>query len=379
MAEYRWDLAVVGGGLAGSAVATLLAHQGWTVGLLEQGDFQKPRVGEVVAYPMVKWLRDLLGLDLFEFPDIMRSPVHFRVMWGLDSPVPPDLQNRTDTHIRIDRLALDRCLWEHAARVGACGLTNAQIRAWHQSSHGWEIEFERNKMMHKANCRFVIEATGRTRFSPLTTDRRRLYEDASIACAIRVSMHGAQRLNQQVWIESHEQGWWYVSELPASECLIVFFTDRDLLARRSEPRNAWICQQWTRTRACTEVFDGMELNELPHSQWTRHDARMSLRRKCFGKGWMAIGDAQIALDPLSGQGIMETLRSALSASEFLSSQTDIQRLDWGNWARTIADRYHHHRLKRIEQYARETRYSDFAYWNRREASTNSTILQDQTL
>ncbi len=296
MTVETWDFAVIGGGVAGSATAIALGQRGWRVGLIEQSSFDKPRVGEVVSHAILLWLRDHLCLDLFQRPQVLRSPVRFEVHWGQHATDP---QTQPATHMRIDRTALDRCLFEHARQQGIVGLSGANLRNVVWNDRSWELQIQVAGECRLVRANFVMEATGRTRFSPVCANRRRLYEDQSIACAMRLPPVFPTSLDR-VWIESQADGWWYVSQLPGSECLVVFFTDRDLLPKQSLQRQEWLEDRWRATAARREAFRNVRLGDYADTQWTRHDARMSLRQKAFGRAWMAVGDAQMALDPLSG-------------------------------------------------------------------------------
>ena len=358
-----WDFVVVGAGVAGSTAAGLLADLGYRVGLLERGAFEKQRIGEVIPYHLLKWLFDNGRLDLFEHPEVLGPAVGFRTLWG--NKLRRLEEEPTSTHLRIDRVALDRCLFDSALKRGANGWMEARVHAANFHDDRWQIEFEQNGQSFTASAGFALEATGRSRYSPLSTNRQRLFEDKHMACALRMPSDQVRSWRDHVWIESHAQGWWYLSQLPERECLVVFFTDRDLLPRTAQQRSTWLWQQWQTTQACQELFVSSQQSEPLGVNWTWHDARMSLRHQSFGTGWIAIGDAQLALDPLSGQGIAASLRSARDAVAFLSSHSDWRQLDWPAWADTVATQYNQYRWQRIAQYRRETDYLDSTYWHRR--------------
>ena len=101
------------------------------------------------------------------------------------------------------------------------------------------------------------------------------------------------------------------------------------------------------------------------------DARASFARSGAGDGWLAIGDARIAPDPLSGQGIIWAIDDAASVMELLT------RKEWRDFAQELRVRT----LREVEAYVSERsrvylseqRFRHDAYW-----STVSSSLAHQS-
>src|SRR5262245_43460053 len=109
-----WDIAVIGGGVAGSTAATLLAQRGLRVILIEKGVFPRHKVcGEFLSPDGVDVLRRL-------------------GVWSrLTASHPPRIHSFTLTAQRretrhrlpspgwgVSRWVLDQLLWEHAQDSG---------------------------------------------------------------------------------------------------------------------------------------------------------------------------------------------------------------------------------------------------------------------
>jgi flavin-dependent dehydrogenase len=86
-----------------------------------------------------------------------------------------------------------------------------------------------------------------------------------------------------------------------------------------------------------------------------------------GENWLAIGDAAMAFDPLSSQGLYNAMRSALDASEavrqHLSGKSDALR----DYAIREQERFPEFLERRSTYYRRETRWRDAPFWNQRVA------------
>src|SRR5262245_20416766 len=81
-----------------------------------------------------------------------------------------------------------------------------------------------------------------------------------------------------------------------------------------------------------------------------------------GECWLAIGDARIAPDPLSGQGIIWAFDDAISVMELLT------RMEWHDLAREMGARtvrdVNVYRVERSRVYSHEQRFKNDAYWIR---------------
>jgi flavin-dependent dehydrogenase len=157
--KTEYDIAIVGGGLAGCAAAiTLLQSEPRTrVLVLERGTYPRHKVcGEFVSPEGMAALARLLGtgkaLDLAAgVPPIAQANIHVdgRV---LSAPIRPAAAS-------ITRLDLDFVLWQHATQLGAdCREKNIVLRV--ENNGLFEIQLEDERV--RANA--LINAAGRWSF-----------------------------------------------------------------------------------------------------------------------------------------------------------------------------------------------------------------------
>jgi flavin-dependent dehydrogenase len=156
-----FDLAVIGGGPAGTAAAITAARLGAKVVLLEAGTFPRQKVcGEFVSAESLGILRNLLGevpeaaKVLSIAPSIDQTRLWFRGRFIHAKVDPPGLS--------ISRYDLDALLWKAAELAGVCTLANHEVL----SAEGSEpTRIVTGEETFKAAA--VIVAAGRwSRFTP---------------------------------------------------------------------------------------------------------------------------------------------------------------------------------------------------------------------
>ena len=115
------DVAVIGGGPAGSAAAAMLARQGWRVVLLERDRFPREHVGESLLPASVPILEELGALDAVR--DAGFLPKYGATMvWGRD-PEPwswffRETSQRYPSSFQVWRPKFDQILLDNARALG---------------------------------------------------------------------------------------------------------------------------------------------------------------------------------------------------------------------------------------------------------------------
>src|SRR5262249_26453424 len=155
--------------------------------------------------------------------------------------------------------------------------------------------------------KFLVEATGRAAAVARRQGAKRLNADRLIglAAVLTARSQGGDRTanccDSCTLVEACADGWWYSALLPGRRLIAVYMTDADLLMGDRGPRQAlWQMRAWQamHTRRRLGAFD---LQVVP-----RVVAAMSSRLdRPSGRGWLAVGDAAMAFDPLSSQGLRE--------------------------------------------------------------------------
>ena len=164
-AAHDCDVLIIGGGPAGSTMATLTARQGRRVVLLEKDHHPRFHIGESLLPGNVE-LFDRLGVK-DQVADIGMPK------FGIEF-VPPDLDDRSyvdfsegwdpskDSAWQVRRSELDELLFRHAGKQGALTLEGAKVR---------QVDFDADGAVVRAvlaegetrswRTKFVVDASGR--------------------------------------------------------------------------------------------------------------------------------------------------------------------------------------------------------------------------
>jgi flavin-dependent dehydrogenase len=146
-------------------------------------------------------------------------------------------------------------------------------------------------------------------------------------------------------------------------------TDADLLPRdvRTE-RGSWK-RELDKT---VDIRARVELHEL-----TLRPAVVPAFSACAssasGANWLVVGDAAAALDPLSGQGITNALRSAWPAAHAIQRYLFGDRSALSDYTRSVKGVFTEYLRARVRYYASERRWRHSAFWIRRGAAANAAI------
>lgn len=95
------------------------------------------------------------------------------------------------------------------------------------------------------------------------------------------------------------------------------------------------------------------------------DARSSRLERFHGEGWLAAGDAAIALDPLSSQGILSALYSGLKAGKAVIGAFAGDREALLQYDISILRLYTQFLQDRQHYYGTEQRWPESLFWQTR--------------
>lgn len=319
----QFDVVVIGGGPAGSTIATLLAQQGWRVVVLDKDRHPRFHIGESLL-PHNNPLFEQLGvMDEVRAVSIIKNGAEFNSMYhgksqtfyfceALDRSLPSGFQ--------VHRADLDHILLRNAARKGA---------HVHEETRATRVDFRDDGVTVHArgvgansgaqgesqwHGRFLVDASGRDTFlgNLLKTKAPNRKHASAALFAHYENAHRYDGVDEgNISIYWFDHGWiWFIP-----------------LARGITSVGAvcWPYYLKTRQGALDEFFDAT-VAQVPALQERLAGARRVAPvtatgnysydgRSACGKNYVMVGDAFAFVDPIFSSGVYLAMTSAVAAAE----------------------------------------------------------------
>jgi flavin-dependent dehydrogenase len=212
------------------------------------------------------------------------------------------------------------------------------------------------------SARVLIDATGRAARCASRVGARRLMLDRLVAIAVRFEGIEVER-ECNVLVEAVPDGWWYSAPVPGGRMVAMLMTDSDLCRRRrAASKDAWESLLSAASLTSARV-NGARRVTAPavHSAASQRLCRPDHRQR-----WIAVGDAALAVDPVSGSGVIRALQTAWSGAETAFALLDERAGDAIAGYETARDLECTRYLEeRALYYGQEGRWPRASFWARR--------------
>jgi flavin-dependent dehydrogenase len=318
------DVAVIGGGPAGSTAAAMLARRGYKVIALEKAHHPRFHIGESLL-PMNLPIFERLGVS-----DKVRALGVFKP--GADFEADNERGYNTYAFSRaigsspphayqVWRQDFDKMLYEHARECGADAREGHEVMAVVQngpreSRLAVRTDDGRN---YGIQARYVVDASGRDAF--LSAKKRlRRKNDQHQSAAIFGHFRGAERRAGEdagnISIYSFEHGWMWMIPLPGDVMSVGAVCRPDYLKERKGRTVEFLLDTLKRSRAMWRRLERAELiGEEVHvtGNYSYDSTQMG------AAGWVLVGDAFAFLDPVFSSGVYLAMSGAEQAVDVVDT------------------------------------------------------------
>lgn len=298
MAVTEAPIVILGGGPAGSAVAIGLRRLGYDVTLITE-----PRAFGAVEGVSERVLEGLKYAGFEQALATIPEPSSRLVTWNGST-------NQANTERLIDRkqfdLALEYDLLSHGVR-----LVRGRVSGARHGTNRFDVSVTYpGGIRHSVMANFLVEARGRA--APLSGKARiRGPESVSLTQHWR-----SPEATPYSAVESFRDGWAWMAQRPGGKGYIQLTLDpanAGLPARSDLER--WFVKRLKTLKHASRFI----ANITPASVVRGRASTQILCEKNAGNNWIRVGDAAMAVDPLSGNGIFQSLSSALQAPAVINT------------------------------------------------------------
>ena len=315
MSSPSVDFLVIGGGPAGCAFAMLAARAGASVALVERDDYRQVRPGEHLAgrvRPMLDaWQVPRDGASGFAAlsPGILST-------WSSDeSAMKCYGATGQASGLCVIRHRFDELLCRSAAEAGAtvvpCG---KPVRVERLPSRMWEVTIaDAGGRTQRIVAGSIVDASGRSASLARGQGARRINHGDLMAIVRWFDISDPPpRGGEMLTVESSPFGWWSLSVVADRTLVATLYTSMSMAKAARAAPEVWFERALGATRRIARIVSACR----PTLRATRVcRACPSRSSRLVGDGWIAIGDAAIAFDPLAGQGVALALETAFRAFE----------------------------------------------------------------
>ncbi len=361
-----YDVLIAGAGPAGCAAAILLGQAGLHVALVDKVKEQQWKVGESLPGASIRLLR---RLGISHLSTLLPSDAYSLCQangsaWGSEQwSFRHAISNPEGGGWHLIRQSFDASLRSFAKSKGIDYFSNKLAKVEASTDNLSYLLYPKvidEQTPKTFGAKWIIDATGRPSIlsKNMGVDRQKL--DNQMAAATWVMDKSNEQFTR---IKSVAQGWWYTAALPTGYRVIAFHSRPSQIAELVK-NPAQFFNQFQQSQLLKEAY---QLTDAL-SPLVARDAGVSRLKKTSGHHWLAVGDAALAFDPLSSQGIFFALYSGIKAAEVIlgSLQNPNHRSAiLQDYEAKIDQVFAANKRARMHFYHSENRFPDQPYWQER--------------
>jgi flavin-dependent dehydrogenase len=350
--SWDFDVAVVGGGPAGAAAASVLARNDRRVLVLERERFPRFHIGE----SQVPWIHEVLASI---GADKTVAAAGFVEKWGASFTTADGAAGQyadfsqacevpNPKAFQVPRAAFDQILLEHAASCGAVVLQERTAIAAVFDDHGVALTYaDADKGETQVTVGAIIDASGRAGFLAKRFGERQrdpILQNIAVHRQYQgVPRREGRRAGDIQMVTRPDKGWFWFIPIDATTMSVGVVVPQSVYktAAQSTPEET-LSHFLAETPAAAQLV----ARATPVSP-ARFDADYSyLHNRHAGDRFVLVGDAGAFLDPIFSTGVLLALQSGIEAAEVVAAglrDGDLRARRFKGYERRLVRRYHHFR------------------------------------
>jgi 1H-pyrrole-2-carbonyl-[peptidyl-carrier protein] chlorinase len=345
MTQHDCDVAIIGGGPAGSAIGAYLAKGGLSCVLFEREVFPREHVGESLVPSSTRVLQELGLLEKLNAAAFPRKygaawtgPASKRVYdhnweglepneyagFAFNERSQPGVEQDYTYH--VDRGKFDEILLKHAEELGVTvhqGTVVTDVDLDDPAEA--KLEYDTSGQRHRISARLVVDASGRRTF---LGNKLKLRDPVFNQYALhtwfdgydRAALAGASERADYIFIHFLPINDSWIWQIPITDAItsIGVVTQRENFAGSKQDRQDffWSCLE-SRPELAQLLREAQQLKPL------KDEGDYSYAMKSLGgDGFVLVGDAARFVDPIFSTGVSIALNSARFASRDIIAMTE---------------------------------------------------------
>ena len=342
----RFDVCVIGAGVAGTIAAIECQKNGLSVAVIERKAFPRFQIGTSFHESAVSLLERL---------GIWESIQESRAFSTMTTQIEWAGKKASKSTCSVDRAAFDHSLLNYAKQVGV-EIYHPAIpgRPIHAGSFSWLLKVKTGHRLNEIESRFIIDASGRSNFLRKKRNHRGC---RTIAMWAKWSECGV--VPSHIKIHSGLDEWFWTTPV-GNEQLIAVFVDPHSLRRSNSKMQVYLDLVGTAPLVTPKM-------NLVEKSFNVRDATCWSSEDPIGEDWIQIGEACFTLDPMSSQGVHSAMvtgvqAAAIANTNFKQKCCELSRRFY--LARTESIQFHCANISRMF-YQEQAEHSPSEFWLRR--------------
>ena len=344
------EVCVVGAGPAGCVFAARMAQLGHQVRLIEQARFPRSRLGESLSpgvTPLLKAAKLERALDA-------QRVTRVRSVWVDWADGPRLREDPREQGMIVDRGAFDLGLIESARAFGVEVRQPARVLDRRREDGRWRLTIGIDGRTETLDADFLAEAGGRGAAS----GRRRMRTGAPTLAVF--AYWRAARLPPTPRIEAGEDAWFWGVPLPNGIYNTLAFVDPKAFGAAPGALTPRFLDALARSRLMEDCRDAERVGPV-----RAVDATPYLADDVVDAHSIRLGDAALAIDPISSSGVQKAIQSALSGAvvaNTLVRRPEAADLAMGFYRAQLSDASERHRRWAADHYGTAAASRGGRFW-----------------